>query len=57
MHILVLVKQVPDTLNVTFDREDFRLIRDQEQAVINPFDLCALEAAARLKDQDEEIQI
>ena len=57
MTILVLVKQVPDTLNVSFDPEDHFLVRHADHSMLSPFDQCALEAAARLKDQDGSIQI
>ena len=50
MRILVCVKQVPAALEVRL-REDTRTVdRDAYERVTNPFDLYALEAAARLRD-------
>ncbi len=51
MNIIVCIKQVPDTESVEFDREKGVLKREGIKAVINPFDLYALEAALGLKDQ------
>ena len=50
--IVVLVKQVPDTANVTGDamKEDGTINRAALPAVFNPEDLNALEEALRLKD-------
>jgi len=50
--IVVLVKQVPDTANVTGDamKEDGTINRAALPAVFNPEDLNALEQALRLKD-------
>ena len=49
--IIVLVKQVPDIEKVKFDVEKGRLDRSSADAVINPFDLNALEAAVQLKEK------
>ena len=51
--IVVLVKQVPDTANVTGDamKEDGTINRAALPAVFNPEDLNALEEALRLKDR------
>lgn len=43
MKIAVCVKQVPDSLDVSIDRETGLLMRDKAQAVINPFDTYAIE--------------
>ncbi len=50
MNIVVFIKQVPDSRTVKFDREKGTLIRDGVEAVINPYDLHALEAGVRLKE-------
>jgi len=53
LRIVVLVKQVPDTSNVTGDamKEDGTVNRAALPAVFNPEDLNALEEALRLKDR------
>jgi len=51
LNIIVLLKQVPDIEKVRFDSERGRLDRSSAGAVINPFDLNALEAAVQLKEQ------
>ena len=48
--IIVLIKQVPDIEKVRFDFETGRLDRSSAEAVINPFDLNALEAAVQIKE-------
>ena len=51
MKILVCIKQVPDTTKVAIDPKTGSLIRWGADAKMNPYDLFALEAAMRLKDQ------
>lgn len=53
LRIVVLVKQVPDTQNVTGEamKEDGTINRSALPAVFNPEDLNALEEALRLKDR------
>ena len=51
MHIIVLVKQVPDTSEVKINRETNTLIRDGVPSIINPFDMFAIEEALRLREQ------
>ncbi len=51
MNIIVCVKQVPDTLEVSVDKETNTLIRKGVDSVINPFDLYAVEEGLRLKEQ------
>jgi electron transfer flavoprotein beta subunit len=51
MNIVVCVKQVPDTLDVSVDKETNTLIREGVESVINPFDLYAVEEALRLRDK------
>ena len=50
MEILVCVKQVPDTAEVTIDPEKHTVIRAGVPNIFNPFDQNALEAALQLKD-------
>ncbi|MBQ9031216.1 MAG: electron transfer flavoprotein subunit beta/FixA family protein [Parasporobacterium sp.] len=57
MKILVCVKQVPDTTEIRIDPVKNVLIREGVPSVLNPFDGYALEAAARIKDQDPDTQI
>ena len=51
MHILVCIKQVPDTKNVRIDPDTHTLVRQGVESIVNPFDLFAVEAALRIKDQ------
>ncbi|HIJ52776.1 MAG TPA: electron transfer flavoprotein subunit beta/FixA family protein [Planctomycetes bacterium] len=51
MNIIVCVKQVPDILEVSVDKETNTLIREGVDSVINPFDLYAVEEGLRLKEQ------
>lgn len=51
MHIVVCIKQVPDTKNVRIDPDTHTLVRQGVESIINPFDLFAAEAALRLKDR------
>ncbi len=51
MHIIVLVKQVPDTSEVKINRETNTLIRDGVPSIINPFDMYAIEEGLRLREK------
>ncbi len=51
MKILVLIKQVPDTTDVKIDPVTNTLKREGVAAVINPFDMYAIEEALRVKDR------
>ena len=51
MHILVCVKQVPDTDKITIDPASHTLRREGAAAILNPYDAGALELALRLKEQ------
>ena len=51
MHIIVCIKQVPDTRQVRLDEKTHTLIREGVESIINPFDMYALEEGLRLKDQ------
>ncbi len=57
MHIIVLVKQVPETDSLTMDPDTGTVIRKEDTSIVNPLDLYALEAALRLKDADPSLQI
>ena len=50
MKIVVCVKIVPNTSDVTYDKESGSIIRDNLDSIVNPADLTALEYAVRLKD-------
>lgn len=51
MNIIVCIKQVPDTAEIKINPETNTLIREGVPSIINPFDLHALEAALRIKDE------
>ena len=51
MHIIVLVKQVPDTSEVKINRETNTLIRDGVPSIINPYDMFAIEESLRLREK------
>jgi electron transfer flavoprotein beta subunit len=50
MHIVVPIKQVPETSNVKMDPETGTMLRTAVEGIINPLDLFALEAALRLRE-------
>jgi len=50
MKIVLLVKQVPETGSVRLDEATGTVIRKAADAVVNPLDLYAVEAALRLKE-------
>ncbi len=50
MRIIVCLKQVPETQEVRLDPVTHTLKREGVKAIINPFDLYALEEALRIKD-------
>jgi electron transfer flavoprotein beta subunit len=51
MHIAVCIKQVPDAAEVKINPETGTLVREGVPSIINPYDLHALEAALRLKEE------
>src|SRR5579884_1183227 len=51
MHIVVTIKQVPDTSEVRIDPKTNTMIRGGVPSIINPDDRHAIEAAVRLKEQ------
>ncbi len=50
MHIVVPIKQVPETGDVRMDAVTGTMIRSGQSAVINPLDLYAIESALKLKE-------
>ncbi|MDD4956190.1 MAG: electron transfer flavoprotein subunit beta/FixA family protein [Candidatus Omnitrophica bacterium] len=59
MKILVLIKQVPDSTDVKIDPVTNTLKREGVAAVINPFDMYAIEEAIRVKEKlgDSEVVV
>jgi electron transfer flavoprotein beta subunit len=51
MHIIVLIKQVPELKNVKLDKETGTVIREGVESVVNPLDLYAVEVALSLKEE------
>lgn len=54
MHIVVLVKQVPDTNEVEVDEETGTIVREGVPSILNSFDEFALNQAVDLKEEVEE---
>jgi electron transfer flavoprotein beta subunit len=52
MNIIVCIKQVPGTTQVKINPETNTLIREGVEAIINPFDENAIEAALQLRDKN-----
>jgi electron transfer flavoprotein beta subunit len=52
MNIVVCIKQVPGTTQVKINPETNTLIREGVEAIINPFDENAIEAALQLRDKN-----
>lgn len=50
MHIVIPIKQVPETSNVKMDPETGTMLRTAVEGIINPLDLFAIEAALRLRE-------
>ena len=50
MRIIVPIKQVPETSNVKMDDETGTMVREGVEAIVNPLDLYAIEAAIRIKE-------
>lgn len=51
MKIIVCIKQVPATDNATIDPVTKRIVREGLKAIMNPFDLYAVEEAIRLRER------
>lgn len=49
MHVVVCIKQVPNTADVKINPETNTLMREGVESIINPFDMYAIEEALRLK--------
>ncbi|HEY6000068.1 MAG TPA: nitrogen fixation protein FixA, partial [bacterium] len=50
MKIVVCIKQVPDTVHVRINEATGAMEREGVPAVVNPYDLYALEEALRLRE-------
>lgn len=51
MHIIVCIKQVPDTTEVKIDPETNNLDRSSAPAILNPYDAHGVEEAVRIRSQ------
>ncbi|MDP1854350.1 MAG: electron transfer flavoprotein subunit beta/FixA family protein [Candidatus Omnitrophota bacterium] len=51
MHIVVCIKQVPDSTQVKIDPVTNTLMRQGVPSIINPYDIFAIEEALRIKDK------
>jgi electron transfer flavoprotein beta subunit len=51
MHIVVCIKQVPNTTDVRIDPKTNTLMREGVESIVNPFDMYAIEEALRLRDK------
>jgi len=51
MHFVVCIKQVPNTADVKINPETNTLMREGVEAIVNPFDMYAIEEALRLKSK------
>jgi len=51
LNIIVCIKQVPDTSEIKINPETNTLMREGVPSIINPFDLHALEAGLRIKEE------
>jgi len=51
MHIVVCIKQVPDTTEVRIDPERGTLIREGVESILNPLDAYAIEGAVALRER------
>ncbi len=51
MHIVVCIKQVPDTTQARIDPKTNTLIREGMPTIVNPYDMHALEEGVRIKEE------
>jgi len=51
MHIIIPIKQVPETKSVRFDETTGTVIREGVESIVNPLDLYAIESALVLKER------
>ena len=54
MNIIVCIKQVPDTTDISINPETNTLVREGIESIINPFDEYALEEGLRIKERAGE---
>ena len=57
MHVIVCIKQVPDTTNVRINPKTNTLMREGVESILNPFDEFALEEGLRLHDQGAKLSV
>jgi electron transfer flavoprotein beta subunit len=51
MHFVVCIKQVPETTDVKIDPKTNTLMREGVAAIVNPFDMYAIEESLRLRER------
>jgi electron transfer flavoprotein beta subunit len=51
MHVVVCIKQVPNTNDVKIDPKTNTLMREGVESIINPFDMYAIEEGLRLREK------
>ena len=51
MNIVVYIKQVPDTANVRINEKTGTMEREGVPAMVNPYDLYAVEEALKVKEE------
>jgi electron transfer flavoprotein beta subunit len=51
MELIVMIKQVPDTTEITIDPKTGNLVREGVESIINPDDRHALEAALQIREK------
>lgn len=57
MHIVVCIKQVPDTTDVKINPETNTLMREGIESIVNPFDENAVEMALLMKDEMDDVKV
>ncbi len=57
MHVIVCIKQVPDSTNVRINPETNTLMREGVESILNPFDEYALEEGLRLRDAGARLSV
>ena len=53
MNVIVCVKQVPGTTEVKMNKETNTIIREGVEAIVNPFDVYAVEEGIRIKEKTD----
>lgn len=51
MHIIVCIKQVPETSNVRMDEQTGTIVREGVESIVNPLDLYAVELSLQLREE------